>query len=535
MMHLFLAEITVSVWPTLFAIGAGLVGLVGVVAAYMAANEVKHDHKLIELAGNLLISPDSWVGSHTHSEQELTTWLGKLGIRSDSGVADVILTCWSAWLGSRPPALNEIHVLVARRERTKIAVRLSGGIAALLLVIGIAGTLVSVKPVLENFVFKSSVPKAAQATLEGGLVSVVENVDLINRLMQNLGEAFMPSLVALIATVVVAIFRGVYTLGLHRYTLELDRFAIRTVMPHFRPRSVSDEFASVRLSFESLAQSIEKREGRLDSVVNSLVSFTQTLEPTLSSMGSTLGKMSGAAEALDSKSRSLAETLVKTLGRKSPLYEAVQNFDSLFNRATAELNLLSNIAVKLSKNEDTHHAALQQHLEKLNGVVLSLQTGVKTGQGDLLNAAAAIKTLIENFPKEATNQSRDVFEKGVNAMEERLGTFVDDQRKASQELRSQLLSGVDQNNAAIKQTLETLGEESNQILEKATTSLAEGQTILKNASEVITRLDHAAQAWEQKSILPNQTDSSTTPQDLSANTIEDDEVEKRGFRRWLGL
>jgi exonuclease VII small subunit len=529
MMHLFLADLTLSVWPSFFAFGAGLVGLVGVVAAYMAANEVKQDRKLIELASNLLVSPGSWVGSHTHSEQDLTTWLGKLGIKSDSGVADVILTCWSAWLGSRPPALNEIHVLVARRERTKIAVRLSGGIAALLLVIGIAGTLVSVKPVLENFVFKSSVPKAAQANQDGGLVSVVENVDLINRLMQNLGEAFMPSLVALIATVIVAIFRGIYTLGLHRYTLELDRFAIRTVMPHFRPRSVSDEFASVRSSFESLAQSIEKREGRLDSVVNSLVGFTQTLEPTLSSMGSTLGKMSGAAEALDSKSRSLAETLVKTLGRKSPLYEAVQNFDALFKRATAELNLLSNIAVKLSKNEDAHHAALQQHLEKLNGVVLSLQTGVKTGQGDLLNAAAAIKTLIETFPKEATNQSRDVFEKGVKAMEERLGTFVDDQRRASQEMRSQLLSGFDQNTAAIQKNLEILGEESKQILEKATTSLAQGQTILQNASEVITKLDHAAQAWEQKSIEPNEADKPASPQEQAANKVYDDEAKKWWF------
>lgn len=523
-MHLFLAEITLSGWPTFFAFGAGLVGLVGVVAAIMAAQHVDKDRKLIEIAGTLLVSPGSWAGSHTQSNQQLTTWLEKLGIKSDSGVADVILTCWSAWLGSRPPALNEIHVLVARRERTKVSVRLSGGIAALLLVIGIAGTLVSVKPVLENFDFNKIGP-----------VGVQNNHELIKHLMQSLGKAFMPSLVALIATVVVATLRGTYTLGLHRYTLELDRFAIRTVMPHFRPRSVSDEFANVRSSFESLAQSIEKREGRLDSVINSLVSFTQTLEPTLSSMGSTLGKMSGAAEALDSKSRSLAETLVKTLGRKSPLYEAVQNFDGLFKRATAELNLLSNIAVKLSKNEDAHHAALQQHLEKLNALVLSLQTGFKTGQGDLLNAAGAIKTLIENFPREATNQSRDVFEKGVKAMEERLGTFVDDQRRASQEMRSQLLSGVDQNNAAIQKNLETLGEESKQILEKATASLAEGQTILKNASEVITRLDQAAQAWEQMSIEPKEAAKPASPQEQAANKAEDDEAEKSGLRRWLGL
>lgn len=532
MMHFFLAEITLSGWPKFFAFGAGLVGLMGVVAAIMAAQRVDKDRKLIEQAGSLLVSPQSWTGSRTQSEHEVTAWLGKLGIRDDSGVADVILTCWSAWLGSRPPALNEIHVLVARRERTKLAVRLSGGIVALLLVIGIAGTLVSVKPVLGNFVFKSSVPKAAQATQEGGLVSVVENVDLINRLMQNLGEAFMPSLVALIATVVVASFRGVYTLGLHRYTLELDRFAIRTVMPHFRPRSVSDEFATVRSSFESLAKSIEKREEKSERLINSLVAFTQSLEPTLSSMASTLGKMSGAAEALDSKSRSLAETLVKTLGRKSPLYEAVQNFDGLFKRATAELNLLSNIALKISKNEDAHHTALQQHLEKLNALVLSLQTGLKTGQGDLLNAAVAVKRLIADFPKDAVNQSREVFQTGLKSMEDRLGPFIEGQAKANQELRAHLQSTADQNTFGIKQALEELDKDSKQIIGKTSEALSQGQTILQNATEVIARLDQAIQTMEEKPSGRNETAERINP---PANPVAEDEGDKKWTRRWFGI
>lgn len=530
-MHLFLAEINLSGWPTFFSLGAGLVGLIGVVAAIMAAQHVDKDRKLIEQVGTRLVSDQSWIGSHSRHEHELNTWLGKLGIRNDSGVADVILTCWSAWLGSRPPALNEIQVLVARRERTQVAVRLSGGIAALLLVIGIAGTLVSVKPVLEGFAFKSSV----QTTKGGSLVSVVENTDLINRLMRNLGEAFMPSLVALIATVIVAIFRGIYTLGLHRYTLELDRFAIRTVMPQFRPRSISDEFAVVRLNFESLAKSIQKREEKFEQVVNSLMEFTQSLEPTLTSMGSTLGKMSGAAEALDSKSRSLAETLVKTLGRKSPLYEAVQNFDGLFKRATAELNLLSNIAVKISKNEDMHHAALQQHLEKLNGLVLSLQTGLKTGKGDLLNAAEAVKKLIEDFPKESANQSREVFEKSLKSMDDRLSTFVDRQASANQGLRTHLQSAVDQNTNGIKQALAELDEQSKQIIGKASDNITQGQTILQNATDAIIRLDRAIQATLNNPNQSNQTADENNLTAASDNLISEDESEKKGFRRWLGI
>jgi hypothetical protein len=245
--------------------------------------------------------------------------------------------------------------------------------------------------------------------------------------------------------------------------------------------------------------------------------------------------MSGAAEALDSKSRSLAETLVKTLGRKSPLYEAVQNFDGLFKRATAELNLLSNIAVKISKNEDMHHAALQQHLEKLNGLVLSLQTGLKTGKGDLLNAAEAVKKLIEDFPKESANQSREVFEKSLKSMDDRLSTFVDRQASANQGLRTHLQSAVDQNTNGIKQALAELDEQSKQIIGKASDNITQGQTILQNATDAIIRLDRAIQATLNNPNQSNQTADENNLTAASDNLISEDESEKKGFRRWLGI
>ena len=80
-------------------------------------------------------------------------------IHPESGVADVIRACWSASLGSRATSLTELHVLVARRERSKAPARLSAGIAAVLLIIGIVGTLSSVKPILEAFQFRPSAPE----------------------------------------------------------------------------------------------------------------------------------------------------------------------------------------------------------------------------------------------------------------------------------------------------------------------------------------------------------------------------------------
>jgi hypothetical protein len=567
MRHIFLADITSSNWPALFSYLAAFVGLIGILSALVAAKQVLDERKLIKQAGTRLASSESWIGAHTHSEHELNNWLGSLGIRNYSGVADVILTCWSAWLGSRPPALNEIHVLVSRRERTKFFVRLSGGIAALLLVIGICGTLVSVKPVLENFDFKSSLPTSAQTTQEGGLVSVVENIDLINQLMQNLGEAFMPSLVALIATVSVAVFRGGYTLRLHRYTLELDQFAIRTVMPHFRSRSVSDEFATVRSIFESIAKSIEIRENKFERVINNLENFTQNLEPTLNSIGSTLIKMSDAAEMLDSKSRSIAETLCKTLGRQSPLYEVVQNFDSIFKRVTAELNLLSNVALKISKNEDAHHKALQQHLEKLNGLVLSLQNGVKIGGEDLLKVIETVKKLIHDFPSHAVNQSREVFEKGVKVMGDQLDVFTQERKKTDQNLQDLLKSSNEENSAKLSNALLKLEKDSQEIMKTFSSSISDGDAILRNASESIKRFDKDSQQIIEKvttslsktdvflqdaskvitrlsNPIPLQvTKPIQTSNDLEISqspvvsypTIEDGEREKKKARRWFGI
>lgn len=117
-------------------------------------------------------------------------------------------------------------MLVARRERSKLAGKPSGGIASLLLIIGILGTLWSIHPVLKAFQFKVSASTGAIPLDDGpALVNVADSTELVNSLMNNLGDAFMPSLTALIFTILVVALRGWYSLALHRYTLELDRFA----------------------------------------------------------------------------------------------------------------------------------------------------------------------------------------------------------------------------------------------------------------------------------------------------------------------
>ena len=180
-------------------------------------------------------------------------------IDPESCIADFIRACWSAWLGGRGATLTELHVLVARRERARGSARFSAGIAGLLLVVGIVGTLSSIHPVLKAFQFK--------VTSDGELEGVVASTELVNSLVNDLGDAFWPSLVALVGTVLVVLFRGLYSLSLHQYVLALDRFAIGTLIPRYRPNSLADEYGEVNSALTQLAERIQSREQNFEGVV----------------------------------------------------------------------------------------------------------------------------------------------------------------------------------------------------------------------------------------------------------------------------
>lgn len=424
-MDLFLAQITASQWPTLFASFAGIVGIVGVGAACLAYASTSRDRAAIKRAAAVLTSAESWEGSRAVSEHELSAWLRLRGIASESGVADIIRTCWSAWLGSRASTLTELHNLVARREKSKTSVRLSAGIAALLLVIGIVGTLSSVKPILEAFEFRTSISEGAVPIKDGpALSNVAESTELVNSLMHSLGEAFLPSLVALISTIVVVIFRGVYSLNLNRYTLDLDRFAMGTVMPYFLPRTIADEYAQVRSTFESLAKAINKREEKFDQVIVPLAKFVDSVKPTLDGLDRVFIKLSTAADTLTENSTSIAETLTKTLGKKSPLFEAVNGFEGIFKSTNDRLVQLAN---HIDGIRNDHTESRKHMLDTLNEISKATGKFSVDHEIDRKNVAATVdelKKLVSKLPGDTLKAAQTSFDSGIKGMRSTLETFL---------------------------------------------------------------------------------------------------------------
>jgi hypothetical protein len=425
-MNLVLAQIANSTLPTFFAVFAGAIGVMGCLAAVVAYASTSRERSAIKKADMTLASSESWEGANAVSEHSLSEWLRNRAIDPESGVADVIRVCWSAWLGSRSTALTELHVLVARRERTKAPARLSAGIAALLLVIGIVGTLSSVKPILKAFQFGSSTPDGAMPVDDGpSIVNIADSTALVNSLMHSLGDSFLPSLVALAFTVLVVALRGIYSLGLQRYTLELDRFAIGTVMPHFRPRSISDEYAEVRAIFGSLAKTMGDREEKFDNVITQLTKFVDSVGPSLKGMDSGIDKMTTAADALASKSNSIATTLTRTLGKKSPLYAAVDGFEGIFAATNDRLAQLSQHIDGIRSEQQDYRNAMQRSLNEISEVTKQVSDDHQREKDNVSKNIEDLRTVVAKIPADLLESAQKTFDDGMTAIRITLMETVD--------------------------------------------------------------------------------------------------------------
>ncbi len=507
-MYPILAQIATSQWPVIFAVFAGAVGVIGCVAAFVAHASTSRDRTAIKKAETMLVSTESWEGAHTHSEHGLSEWFRNRTIDPESGVSDVMRACWSAWLGSRSTSLTELHVLVARRERSKAPARLSAGIAALLLVIGIVGTLLSIKPILNEFQFRPSTSEGVLPATDGPLlVNVEDSTALVNALMHSLGDAFLPSLVALGFTIIVVALRGIYLLGLQRYALELDRFAMGTVMPNYRPRSISDEYDEVRTTFGSLAKTMGDRDAKFDNVIAHLAKFVDSVAPTLAGLDNGIGKMSTAADALAAKSNSIAGTLSRTLGRKSPLYAAVNGFEGIFATTNERLDQISQHIDGIRSEQQDDRKALLVTLDEISGVIKQVSGDHQRDRENVSKIITDLKAVVEKIPANLIESSRKTFDDGMAAMRITLKESLDKQTNEAeavhQHTRLKSHEALDLISQSLTTTITRINVEVNTIPEavgRLNESLNRKSETEKAAADAIASLAQEAKAGISESI-----------------------------------
>jgi len=425
--------------PALWTLVAAVVGSIGMLAALKARAAVEAERKRIKDAKANLAGSEAWAESRGRSDLDLDKWLSSRGIHPDSYIADIVHTCWAAWLGGRAASLTELHALVGRRERSRVSTKLSGGIAALLLVIGVVGTLSSVEPILTKFQFKVSV--------DGELQGTAESTQLINSLLNDLGVAFWPSMTALFFTVAVVSVRGLYLLSLHQFSLEMDRFATRTILPRFTPRTITEEYAEVKTTLRELSDNILKREADFAGVVGDLKSVAADLGPVIEALEKTAQTSEAAADKLSSRSRAIAEGLKESLGDGSPIHRALSGFEGIFDRTNASLEKLAMQVESMGSDHRTDRIAFRKTIAQLEDSLKKIGADHAVDKQQVAETLALLQNDFANLGETASKSSHEAVRHGLDKLEESLMRMQEAHdalaREANADLRKQMDVGLE--------------------------------------------------------------------------------------------
>jgi len=402
------------------AVALGL-ALLGCASAFLGWWAIGKERSSIRRAKTSLTADEAWEGAFTTDEIGLSKWLRIRGIGLDSCIADSIRACWSAWLGGRATALTELHVLVARRERARGSARLSAGIAGLLLVVGIVGTLSSVHPVLKAFQF--------QVSPSGELQEVAQSTALVNALVNNLGDAFWPSLIALGGTVLVVVCRGCYALSLHQFTLQLDRFAISSLIPRYRPSSIAQEYTEVKRILSDLSDSISRREEGFSSVVEELHKLVKSVTPAVEALKVSAEQSDEAAKNLSARSKSIADGITRTLGPNSAIYKALSGFEGIFDRTNQALESLTSEVALIGEENRKDRKDLVGVVEKLSVKVGSIGTEHSKHKEVVEGLLGQLRTGISDVPKTVADAGKNAVSQGLHLLQTSVDKFRNDNKE----------------------------------------------------------------------------------------------------------
>jgi hypothetical protein len=547
------------IWSAV-ALGLALLGCAAAAQGWLAIGK---ERTIVRRATNALTADEEWEGALATDEVELSKWLRTRGISLDSCIADSIRACWSAWLGGRATSLTELHVLVARRERARGSARLSAGIAALLLVVGIAGTLSCVHPILKSFQF--------QVSSNGELQEIAESTALVNSLVNNLGDAFWPSLIALGSTVFVVFCRGCYALSLHRFTLELDRFAISSLIPRFRPSSITREYSDVKRILSELSDAISRREQGFGDIVDRLQSLVDGITPVVNALQATVEQSDEAAKRLSARSNSIADGITRTLGPNSSIYRAISGFEGVFDRTTTAIESLTaavgtigqenskdrehlvGIVESLATKVEVIGASHQKHEKEVGSLLKQFQAGIRDAPKTMDDAATKLvsqgvlilQSGIDDFRTQSKKEGALIIEEVRKQTAEKLAELTAasaDIPKAAEDLKS-LITTKSQIETVAVAAIKTQQSESERAMAKTIQDLRESasnletsrKSLMDAAELAISEFDKAKNsAQEGSSRAGTSDDFGLSPRDHEPTSIledpkPDDVTKRRGL------
>ena len=423
----------------------------GCIAALHSWTRITAEQQGIKDAESKLISDDAWNDAYPHDKLKLASWLRENRINPDSHLGDFIRTCWSAWLVGRPASLTELHILVARREKSHKATRLSAGIATLLLVCGIVGTLSAIKPVLGDFRFDSiglqstaEQPKISSADTYSGDVDA--STARVNKLIHDLGDAFWPSIVALLGTILIVSCRGLYSLSLHKFTLDLDRFAVDTLIPRYRVPSLSEQYKEVKVTLSGITEKLIEREGRFHEAVKQLENLVAGISPALSGLDAAANSTKDAAAALASGATSITDALNRNLGAKSSIHKAIKGLDSVFAKSEQSLSSFASVVESIGESNVASSQGLEMTIQSLAQAVGRIAADHQTHQAAIGAALREFKGSLTGIPATIAATSKQALDAGIASLKSSVAQLNDEQKiwhaASTQDLKAATIAGL---------------------------------------------------------------------------------------------
>ena len=311
-------ELGLATLPGSISLFVIVIGILGIVSALFARVGIGGELKALKKGRDAL--HDYPVGTIP----DYSGWLSERRLKN-THFEDHLLAAWNANRSGRSVTLNELHEVSARREARRKSAGLSGGVTGLLLVCGIAGTLFCIKPILGNFNVNAN---------PDGVFEAAESAQRATLLMQELSQGFWPSLCALVLTVIVVFFRGLYTYKRGVLAGELDRFDIEVLFLRFPPPSLSKEFDEVRASLEKLVSRMLASQQNFDGFVNRLEGASQNFNKQAPPLHDASTRFVEVIMSLEPKIDELLKALEGHLGADGPLCMRLGSLDTLAHQVT---------------------------------------------------------------------------------------------------------------------------------------------------------------------------------------------------------
>src|SRR4051812_9378994 len=101
--------------PLLLALGVSVVGILGVIAGFIALSGVVQDLAQVNRFADALRA--DLLEQVPASDFRIRNWIKEKGFLLNSHLGDQLIAVYTGWRRNRPVALGELHNLSSRRER----------------------------------------------------------------------------------------------------------------------------------------------------------------------------------------------------------------------------------------------------------------------------------------------------------------------------------------------------------------------------------------------------------------------------------